>query len=670
MVTSAASVEWTVVGTEVEALQLEYNWIKEFDPRFNVRYRDDKSYPELAVTLQRGVPAVPGDARAAPQGGPLLRPVRPRLGDPGDARPAATGLPGPHLLGRRVQARPADRPALPARLHRQVLGPVRRPGQRRGAPRHRRGLLRLPGRPGRADGEADGARDARRLRRPRLRAGGPAARRPVGAAAGAGEAVRGAGQRHRRRPDRHRRRRPRGVGADLPRPRRPDARPARLDRRRRRRQHYATPTGSAQRGLSVQVENFLVQYYGNRATESAAEARPAAPGSPRGRPAAATSTPPTCHRCRGRSWCRRCRRTPTRWPTGCPGCADRGCRCGSRSAATRSDLAETAARNAKDALARHRLKRASDLTSRSAALTELADALGMDNAPLRIECIDISHVQGTNVVASLVVFEDGLAKRSDYRRFAIRDAPGDDVASIAEVVRRRFARAGRRSEQAAAASTGRRCRPGIDPETGRVRRFAYPPQLLVVDGGQPQVNAAAAAMAELGDRRRHRRRAGQAAGGGLAARRRRAGHPAAHQRGALPAAAAPRRGAPLRHHLPPREALEGDDGVRAGRRPRPRARPGGPRCSSTSGRSRSCGPPSVTELTAVPGIGAGTAASIVAALAGEPGPGTAARPARRRSGGSGRFRSRPSRPATHVERTSSVGSSRHHPRCPGCHRPS
>src|SRR5690606_17443167 len=122
-------------------------------------------------------------------------------------------------------------------------------------------------------------------------------------------------------------------------------------------------------------------------------------------------------------------------------------------------------------------------------------------------CIDISHVQGTDVVASLVVFEDGLPKRSDYRRFAIRDRPGDDVASIAEVVRRRFARglqsppvddgADAPASGPVDAAHGDRP-PGINPETGRPRRFAYPPQLLVVDGGAPQVNAAATVLADLG----------------------------------------------------------------------------------------------------------------------------------------------------------------------------
>src|SRR4029077_5364981 len=128
----------------------------------------------------------------------------------------------------------------------------------------------------------------------------------------------------------------------------------------------------------------------------------------------------------------------------------------------------------------------------------------------------VSHVQGTDVVASLVVFEDGLPKRSDYRRFAIREHPGDDVASIAEVVRRRFthgtARSGGQSGTQAVAQGGTESfsggaaaesaeptfRRGIDPKTGRPRRFASPPQLLVVDGGAPQVNAAATELAELG----------------------------------------------------------------------------------------------------------------------------------------------------------------------------
>jgi excinuclease ABC subunit C len=160
------------------------------------------------------------------------------------------------------------------------------------------------------------------------------------------------------------------------------------------------------------------------------------------------------------------------------------------------DLLETVTRNAAQSLALHKTRRGGDLTTRSQALEELQDALGLPEAPLRIECVDVSHLQGTDVVASLVVFEDGLARKSEYRRFAIRggeDGISDDTRSIAEVVTRRFRRL--LEEQVPAADDPT---PGIDPTTGRPRKFAYPPQLFVVDGGQPQVEAAQAALSELG----------------------------------------------------------------------------------------------------------------------------------------------------------------------------
>ncbi len=154
-------------------------------------------------------------------------------------------------------------------------------------------------------------------------------------------------------------------------------------------------------------------------------------------------------------------------------------------------LADTVHRNAVEALHQHKLKRAGDFTARSAALQNIQESLGLADAPLRIECVDISHVQGTDVVGSLVVFEDGLPRKSDYRHFAIREAAGEgrsnDVASIAEVTRRRFRRhlqdADRVDEVVAA---------------DRPRRFAYPPNLYVVDGGAPQVNAASDVLDELG----------------------------------------------------------------------------------------------------------------------------------------------------------------------------
>lgn len=168
-------------------------------------------------------------------------------------------------------------------------------------------------------------------------------------------------------------------------------------------------------------------------------------------------------------------------------------------------LMETARANATQALAQHKLKRASDITTRSAALQELQEALWMDESPLRIECTDISHIQGTDVVASLVVFEDGLPKKSDYRRYKIREAAGDghsnDVASIAEVVRRRFKRYQEDASVVPLGDDGGDVLEGEDEiAVAQEKKFAYPPQLFIVDGGLPQVNAAQAVFDELGIR--------------------------------------------------------------------------------------------------------------------------------------------------------------------------
>jgi excinuclease ABC subunit C len=161
-------------------------------------------------------------------------------------------------------------------------------------------------------------------------------------------------------------------------------------------------------------------------------------------------------------------------------------------------LQETVARNAAQALMLHKTKRGSDLTARNQALEEIQQALGLDEAPLRIECYDISNLQGTEVVASMVVFEDGLPRKSEYRRFVIRGVDGqNDVASMHEVITRRFRRL--LDEQARSTEIATESGPMlVDPETGRPRKFAYAPGLVVVDGGPPQVAAAQAALRELG----------------------------------------------------------------------------------------------------------------------------------------------------------------------------
>ena len=241
MVHAAAAVGWTVVDTEVEALQLEYTWIKQYDPRFNVRYRDDKSYPWLAVTVSDEVPRVQVMRGPKRKGVRYFGPLLPRLGHPGDPRPAAARLPGAHLQQRRLPPGGPGRAALPARLHRQVLRPLRRAHRRRGPPRAGGRLLRLPRRADRPVHQGAGAGDGAGRRRPGVRARGPHPRRPRRAAAGGGEADRGARRRDGRRRRRRGARRARGGGPGVPRARRPGAGPARLRARPGGGHHHGAP---------------------------------------------------------------------------------------------------------------------------------------------------------------------------------------------------------------------------------------------------------------------------------------------------------------------------------------------------------------------------------------------------------------------------------------------
>jgi excinuclease ABC subunit C len=178
-------------------------------------------------------------------------------------------------------------------------------------------------------------------------------------------------------------------------------------------------------------------------------------------------------------------------------------------------LLETVAANAREAFATHKLKRASDFDARARGLKELQEALDLPEAPLRIECYDISNLQGSQVVGSMVVFEDGLARKSEYRRFEIRSVEGqDDVASLREVLTRRLARLATERAQpepegsgephggpAGAGSVPHRPEGSGEPQggapadrEGRRRKFAYPPNLIVVDGGRPQLAAALEAV--------------------------------------------------------------------------------------------------------------------------------------------------------------------------------
>jgi len=496
MVTTAASVEWTVVSTEVEALQLEYSWIKEYDPRFNVKYRDDKSYPSLAVTVHEDFPRLQVMRGPKRKGvryfGPYAHAwaIRETLDLLLRVFPARTCSKGVF-----VRAGQVGRPCLLGYIDKcsaPCVGRVDQESHREivddfcdfMAGQSGRFVKRLE----REMAEAATAQDYERAAR---------LRDDIGALTRATEkqAVVLAD----------------GTDADVV--------GVAEDQLEAAVQVFHVRGGRVrgQRGYVVDkvealstgelVGQFLAQAYGDEpgggwGDEESDVDRRMTPGAgvtmrqsddvPR--EVLVPSMPPDAEVLQ--AWL--CDLRGTNVALRVPQRGDKRA------------LLETVERNAKQAFALHKTKRASDLTARSLALAELQEALELPAAPLRIECFDVSHVQGTNVVASMVVFEDGLARKSEYRRFAVRGADGvDDTASMREVVRRRFARhlddklSSDDGPGLDVASGSPRDevpvqRPGIDPETGRPRRFAYPPQLVVVDGGAPQVNAAQAALDELG----------------------------------------------------------------------------------------------------------------------------------------------------------------------------
>ncbi|MEU0282837.1 excinuclease ABC subunit UvrC [Streptomyces sp. NPDC006195] len=505
MVTTAASVEWTVVSTEVEALQLEYSWIKEYDPRFNVKYRDDKSYPFLAVTLNEEFPRVQVMRGAKKKGvryfGPyghawairetvdlMLRVFPVRTCSAGVFKNAArTGR--PCLLG--------------------YIGKCSAPCVGRVTPEEHRELAEefcdfMAGRTGTyirrlEQRMTDAAEEMEYEKAARLRDDIGALRRAMEK-----NAVVLAD----------------ATDADLIAVAEDELEAAvqifhvRGGRVRGQR-GWVTDKVEAVETAGL-VEHALQQLYGEERGDAVPK-EVLVPALPEDAEAVG-------------QWLseRRGSHVSLRIP-------QRG---------DKKDLMATVGRNAQQSLVLHKTKRASDLTTRSRALEEIAEALGLDSAPLRIECFDISHLQGDDVVASMVVFEDGLARKGEYRRFQIKTFEGqDDVRSMHEVIGRRFRRylqekertgewpegqdrpeeplvAGELGEpgesSAGPAESGEPGEPlaGVGPldrlerldrleqpgreDDGRPKRFAYPPQLVVVDGGQPQVAAAKRALDELG----------------------------------------------------------------------------------------------------------------------------------------------------------------------------
>ncbi|MFD7373327.1 excinuclease ABC subunit UvrC [Streptomyces sp. S1A1-7] len=497
MVTTAASVEWTVVSTEVEALQLEYSWIKEYDPRFNVKYRDDKSYPYLAVTMNEEFPRVQvmrghkrkgvryfgpyGHAWAIRDTVDLLLRVFP-------VRTCSAGV--------FKNAARTDRPCLLG-----YIGKCSAPCVGRVSDEEHRELAEefcdfMAGRTGtyirRLEQQmTDAAEEMEYERAARLRDDIEALKKAMeknavvladatdaDLMAVAEDELEAAVQIFHVRGGRVRGQR--GWVTD---------------------KVEAVTTGDL-------VEHALQQLYGEETGDSVPKEVLV--------PALPDPVEPV------QEWLteRRGSNVSLRIP-------QRG---------DKKALMETVQRNALQALGLHKTKRASDLTTRSRALEEIAGALDLDSAPLRIECYDISHLQGDDVVASMVVFEDGLQRKSEYRRFQIKGFEGqDDVRSMHEVITRRFRRylaekerTGEWTDGENASSDGiSRDGASVDgtsaesaplrnvalegdttgnafagnaftEEDGRPKRFAYPPQLVVVDGGQPQVAAAKRALDELG----------------------------------------------------------------------------------------------------------------------------------------------------------------------------
>ncbi|MFE1309516.1 excinuclease ABC subunit UvrC [Streptomyces sp. NPDC058755] len=474
MVTTAASVEWTVVSTEVEALQLEYSWIKEYDPRFNVKYRDDKSYPYLAVTMNEEFPRVQvmrghkkkgvryfgpyGHAWAIRDTVDLLLRVFP-------VRTCSAGV-----------FKNASRTGRPCLLG--YIGKCSAPCVGRIAPEDHRDLAEefcdfMAGRTGTY---------LRRLEKQMMEAAEEMEYERAARLRDDIEALKKAMEKNA------------VVLADAT---DADLMAVAEDELEAAVQIFHVRGGRVrgQRGwvtdkveevtTSALVEHALQQLYGEE-TGDAVPKEVLVPALPE-------PVEPVQEWLTGRRGSNVSLRIPQR---------------GDKKA-----LMETVERNAQQALALHKTKRASDLTTRSRALEEIADALDLDSAPLRIECYDISHLQGDDVVASMVVFEDGLQRKSEYRRFQIKGFAGqDDVRSMHEVITRRFRRylaekekTGEWAEGEEALTDGEPVLGEGDPLTsslkdddGRPRKFAYPPQLVVVDGGQPQVAAARRALDELG----------------------------------------------------------------------------------------------------------------------------------------------------------------------------
>ena len=470
MVTSAAKVDWTVVSTEVEALQLEYTWIKQFDPRFNVKYRDDKSYPWLAVTLHEEFPRVMVGRGPRRKGvryfGPyshawairetvdLLLRVFPMRSCSNGVFRRSQQIGRPCLLGYIGKCAAPCVGRVDAEEHREIVEDFCSfvAGQTTAYVKRLEAQMR----------QAASTQEYERAAR---------LRDDIGALNRAMEknaVVLGD-----------------GTDADVvalaedPLEVAVQIFTVRGGRIRGQRGWVADKVDDA--GTGDLVERALLTLYDGDSTA----------GIPR--EVLVPTLPDDSSALSEWLTQRRGGRVSLRVP-------QRG---------DKRSLMATVERNAQQSLATHKTKRASDLTTRNRALEEIQRSLELPDAPLRIECYDVSNLQGTEVVASMVVFEDGLPRKSEYRRFVIRSVDGqNDVAAMHETITRRFKRLldERSRSDLIELGQGGQLSPDdepsgpllVEPTTGRPRAFAYAPGLVVVDGGPPQVAAAQRALDELG----------------------------------------------------------------------------------------------------------------------------------------------------------------------------
>lgn len=477
MVHTATSVEWTVVGSELESLQLEYTWIKEYKPRFNIAFRDDKSYPYLAVTMRDKFPraqVMRGDRKKGVRYfGPYSQvwAIRETLDALLRVFPVRTCSPG---VFKRAEA--SGRPCL--------LGYIDKcsaPCVGRISPEEHRDL---------ADGLC------------RFMAGGAekfiaelttdmkdaAANMDFERAAVLRDDIVALTKAFERN----------AVVLS-------DSTDADLfafvqDELEAAVQVFFVRGGRirGQRGWIVEkvndgsegelIEQLLVRLYGEAAAHVASASSTLAEETDANRHEIPRQIlvpvlPDNTEQLR-------------EWLSGVRGAKvsiavpQRG---------DKAELMKTVAENARHSLALHKSRRAGDITTRSASLVELQEALELPEPLMRIECYDISHVQGTNVVASMVVFEDGLPAKSAYRKFSVSgDAARDDTASMYDVITRRFKRYLTEQQQRAQAGPQRSGEVASDAHAQEPAKFAYPPNLVLVDGGPPQVAAAQAALSDLG----------------------------------------------------------------------------------------------------------------------------------------------------------------------------